>query len=86
MIMMVTPAFTEFRGTSRFQPVRRLGSGGMGVVFEAIDHERGRRVALKTLPGLDPTLLFLFKREFRLLQDFEHPNLVSLGELFEADG
>ena len=35
----------------RFEIVRALGAGGMGAVYEAIDRERGTRVALKRAPG-----------------------------------
>jgi hypothetical protein len=77
----------EFAGTERFAVVRRLGAGGMGVVYEAWDHERGAKVALKTLPALDDAeALLRFKREFRALQDLTHPNLVHLGELFHERG
>jgi serine/threonine protein kinase len=75
----------EFAGSPRFQVVRRLGGGGMGVVYEAFDRERNSRCALKTLRTLDATALLRFKNEFRWLQDLQHPNLASLGELF-SDG
>lgn len=77
---------TEFRGTERFAVLRRLGAGGMGEVFEALDRERGERVALKTLRRLDAGLLYRLKAEFRALQSMHHPNLISLGELIEARG
>ncbi|MBL8919319.1 MAG: protein kinase [Myxococcaceae bacterium] len=71
-----------FRGTARYQLVRELGVGGMGVVYEAIDAERGgRRVALKVLQGQDADSLVRLKREFRTLHDVRHPNLVALYEL-----
>lgn len=78
---MSTNVATEFTGTERFRLVRRIGAGGMGVVYEAEDLERGARVALKTLPGFDATALYRFKREFRGLADVSHPNLVTLYEL-----
>src|SRR5256885_1427622 len=71
----------DFGGTERFQVVRRLGSGGMGVVYEAIDREHETRVALKTLRTWTADSFLRFKAEFRALQDLHHPNLVSLGEL-----
>jgi eukaryotic-like serine/threonine-protein kinase len=76
----------DFSGTHRFGIRRKLGAGGMGVVYEAYDHERQARVALKTLRHLNAHALYRFKNEFRALQDLEHPNLVSLGELIEDDG
>lgn len=75
-----------FPATKRFQLERTLGAGGMGIVFEVIDVELHAHVALKTLRNLDPQSLYLFKREFRSLRDLHHPNLVSLGELIEAEG
>ncbi|HEY0482648.1 MAG TPA: protein kinase [Kofleriaceae bacterium] len=70
-----------FAGTERFAVVRRIGAGAMGVVYEAIDRERGVRVALKTLPEVDPGRLARFKREFRALADLSHDHLVALHEL-----
>src|SRR5215472_19037983 len=72
---------TSAARTERFHRVRRLGEGGMGVVYEAIDRERGTRVAIKTLRHLEAESLTRLKREFRAMQDLHHPNLVSLGEL-----
>jgi eukaryotic-like serine/threonine-protein kinase len=66
----------------RFVVLRRLGTGGFGVVHEAIDKERGIRVAMKTLRLPDAETLYRFKREFRGLANLSHPNLVKLYELF----
>ncbi len=75
-----------FGGTERFEIVRRLGAGGMGVVYEAFDRELESRVALKTLRSLDANGRYRMKREFRLLREVRHPNLVALGELIEESG
>jgi serine/threonine protein kinase len=76
----------EFRGTKRFEVRRRIGAGGMGIVYEAFDRQRKHPVALKTLRHLDAQALYRLKNEFRALQDLRHPNLVNLGELIEAQG
>ncbi len=77
----------DFSGTARYRVIRRLGVGGMGVVYEAEDREKGRRVALKTLRRADADLLYRLKQEFRALADLEHPNLVALYDLVaDAEG
>src|SRR5687768_8575071 len=81
---MSTPA--KVLESRRFEVVSKLGQGGMGTVYEAVDHERHLRVALKMLHQLEPKALLRFKGEFRKLQDLHHPNLVSLGELVEEQG
>ncbi|HEY5927853.1 MAG TPA: AAA family ATPase [Kofleriaceae bacterium] len=72
--------------SARFRIVRCIGSGATGDVYEAVDRERGGRTAIKALRLQHPLAISRFKREFRVLQDVEHPNLVSLGELFEENG
>jgi len=75
-----------FRGSERFDVVGSLGEGGMGVVYEVCDRESGVHVALKTLRHASADAILRMKREFRALADLDHPNLVSLHELFEQDG
>src|SRR5690242_8350938 len=75
---------TELAG-GRLSIVRRIGEGGMGVVYEAFDRERDAHVALKTLNGLDAGNVYALKHEFRALADVAHRNLVQLHELF-AEG
>jgi len=53
----------------------------MGVVYDAFDEQRGHRVALKTLKQASPEAVYRLKREFRVLADISHPNLVQLYDL-----
>lgn len=81
-----SPQLAEgFTAPARFRVVRRLGAGGMGVVYEVLDRERDLRVALKHLAVPGPSTLYLFKREFHALAGITHPNLVALYELI-SDG
>jgi eukaryotic-like serine/threonine-protein kinase len=84
--LVVGEADSAFAGTERFEVIRKIGAGGMGVVYEAFDRELQAPVAIKVLRTLEPETLLRFKNEFRVLQDIRHPNLINLGELFEEGG
>jgi hypothetical protein len=66
----------------RFELLRRVGRGAMGAVYEALDRERGARVALKLLSRVDARGVYRLKREFRSLVAVSHPNLIALDQLF----
>jgi eukaryotic-like serine/threonine-protein kinase len=75
----------DWTGTHRYSVVRKVGAGGMGVVYEALDRDTHRPVALKTLLRFDPNSIYLFKQEFRTLADVHHRNLVRLHELVQPE-
>jgi serine/threonine protein kinase len=75
----------EWKGTARYEIVRRIGEGAMGVVYEAFDRQRGQAVAVKRLLHFTPAALYRFKQEFRTLADLHHENLVLLHELVVTD-
>jgi len=62
-----------------------LGSGGMGVVYRALDKNRGAHVALKAVRQESPAAILPFKHHFRSLLEVVHTNLVRLYELVFHD-
>ena len=62
-----------------FKILRRLGIGGMGVVYEALYEKNGRKVALKLLSpdvGEDPALVERFTREMEILKKLKHRHII----------
>lgn len=83
---------TELRGGSTFGAYRierKIGQGGMGIVYEAAEPALHRRVALKLISGdlsADPLFADRFARESRIAAAVEHPNVVPIYAVGEEDG
>jgi DNA-directed RNA polymerase specialized sigma24 family protein len=72
-----------------FRILRRVGAGGMGIVYEAVQESLGRRVALKLLHAeglLDPKRLERFRREARAAARLHHTNIVPVFGVGQAEG
>ena len=66
-----------------------IGAGGMGEVYNATDTKLGREIALKILPpdmARDPERLARFQREARAVAALNHPNIVTIYSVEEAEG
>jgi Tol biopolymer transport system component/predicted Ser/Thr protein kinase len=73
----------------RYQIIRELGRGGMGVVYLAQDINLDRHVALKLLPVHltgDPERLRRFEREARAASALNHPNILTIHEIAQLEG
>ena len=62
----------------KFAVDRRIGAGGMGVVYKGHDLTLDRAVALKTLPRLSAGEATQLRREARAMASVEHPHLASI--------
>ena len=72
-----------------YEILSAIGAGGMGHVYKARDHRLARAVALKMLPAdmsRDPERLARFQREARAVAALNHPHIVTIYSVEEADG
>jgi serine/threonine protein kinase len=74
---------------AHFEITGKLGEGGMGVVYEALDGHLDRRVALKLLPAekvANPARKQRFIQEAKAASALNHPNIVTIYDISTADG
>ncbi|MFP4597088.1 MAG: protein kinase domain-containing protein [Persicimonas sp.] len=69
----------------RFEITNLLGFGGMGAVYEAVQRNMKRSVAIKIIPSHDPTTTARFKREAVTISQLHHPNTVTVFDYGETD-
>jgi serine/threonine-protein kinase len=74
---------------AHYEILAKIGEGGMGTVYRALDTRLHREVALKLLPegfDRDPERVARFQREARTLASLNHPNIAGLYGFEQADG
>lgn len=86
------PLFAPGTRLGRYVIDKKLGSGGMGIVYAAFDGQLGRRVAIKLVRGHDRRERRMNRKRDRLLREaqalarLQHPNIVSLYDCGTAEG
>jgi serine/threonine protein kinase len=73
----------------RYQVLKELGRGGMGIVFQAHDKQLKEQVAIKVLSpllGSDDDALERLKREVSAARRITHPNVIRIHDISEIQG
>ncbi len=74
---------------SRYQVLKEIGRGGMGIVFQAHDKQLNEQVALKIISPMlssDPEALERLKREVSSARRISHPNIIRIYDIGESSG
>jgi predicted Ser/Thr protein kinase/flagellar motor protein MotB len=85
------PGYNDLSGMTLggYKLVRKIAQGGMGVIYEAVQINLARKVALKVLAeqlATRPEFLQRFEREAKAAASLNHPNIVQVHDFGEADG
>ncbi len=87
--IMENPKEEDLKRVGSYRILRRLGGGGMGVVYLAVQESLGREVALKVMRSgfaLRGKSKKRFKREIEAISAIDHPGVCTVYEAGEADG
>src|ERR1044071_5597969 len=79
----------EGKTLRNYHITEKLGVGGQGAVYKAVDNKLGRTVVIKVIPpelSAKATNLKRFEREARLASSLDHPNICTIFDLDEHDG
>jgi tetratricopeptide (TPR) repeat protein len=76
----------SWKRVGKYFLTERLGIGGMGEVWKALDTDLGRHVALKFLKASDEDEIARFRREAQTVASLNHPHIASIYEVGEIDG
>ncbi len=74
---------------THYRLVEKIGAGGMGEVWRAVDTRLGREVAVKLLPdrlASDPEAVARFEREAKAVAALSHPNILALYDVGQVEG
>lgn len=72
-----------------YKITQKIGAGGQGTVYKAVDQRLGRTVVVKVLPPeltVKEANLKRFEREARLASSLDHPNICTIFDMDEAEG
>ena len=88
LLIDLHPTLLTGQHLGNYEVISTLGKGGMGQVYLALDTRLGRKVALKLLPfskTRDPNHVQRLEQEARTASALNHPNIVTIHEIGEAD-
>ncbi|CAO4383166.1 unnamed protein product [Caenorhabditis nigoni] len=76
------------RAAETYEPIQNIGSGAFGIVCEAVETSSDDKVAIKKVAhaSATPTLARRTLREIRVLRYIDHPNIVTLRDIFRTQG
>src|SRR3977135_208213 len=72
-----------------YKILEKLGAGGQGAVYKAVDAKLGRTVVVKVLPPeltVKEANLARFEREAKLASSLDHPNICTIFGLYRVEG